>query len=93
MNTKLNYRNLYGRKADLSEVSKPVKVEEKKNALANIDINNYASKNSIYKRKVNGEISLLKVFDHNRILIYSALPLILLCMKNASISSTRPLDS
>ncbi|XP_061164829.1 protein PRRC2C-like isoform X2 [Saccostrea echinata] len=39
----LDQKNLYGRKADLSDVSKPVKVEEKKNALANIDINNYAS--------------------------------------------------
>lgn len=31
------------KKADLSDVSKAAKVEEKKNALANIDINNYAS--------------------------------------------------
>ncbi|XP_048776168.2 protein PRRC2C-like isoform X5 [Ostrea edulis] len=43
INNSLDQKNLYGRKADLSEVSKPVKVEEKKNALANIDINNYAS--------------------------------------------------
>lgn len=40
---KLKFRNLYGRKADLSDVSKAAKMEEKKNALANIDINNYAS--------------------------------------------------
>ena len=33
------------RKSDLTDVSKPLKVEkERKDALANIDINNYASK-------------------------------------------------
>lgn len=39
-------RNKLGRKAaDLTDVSKPLKTEkEKKDALANIDINNYASK-------------------------------------------------
>jgi hypothetical protein len=58
---------LYGRKADLSDVSKPVKVEEKKNALANIDINNYASKIfiPIFKQvviKSDKEFSQIKVF-------------------------------
>ena len=39
-------RSKLGRKAaDLTDVSKPLKTEkEKKDALANIDINNYASK-------------------------------------------------
>lgn len=43
INNSLDQKNLYGRKADLSDVSKAAKMEEKKNALANIDINNYAS--------------------------------------------------
>ena len=34
-----------GRKSDLTDVSKPLRTDkEKKDALANIDINNYASK-------------------------------------------------
>ncbi|XP_078324244.1 uncharacterized protein LOC111125384 isoform X5 [Crassostrea virginica] len=43
INNSLDQKNLLGRKADLSEVSKSAKLEEKKNALANIDLNNYAS--------------------------------------------------
>ena len=38
-------RNKPSRKGDLSDVSKPLKAEkEKRDALANIDINNYAGK-------------------------------------------------
>lgn len=39
------FRNRPGKKSDLTDVSKPLKSEEKRtSALANIDINNYASK-------------------------------------------------
>lgn len=34
---------MYGRKVDFSDVFKVVKMEEKKNVLVNIDINNYVS--------------------------------------------------
>lgn len=38
-------RGKVGRKSDLTDVSRPLKPEkEKKDALANIDINNFASK-------------------------------------------------
>jgi len=45
-NTVLYFRRNLSKRADLSDVSKPLKLQEKKDALANIDLNNIAGNSS-----------------------------------------------
>jgi len=42
----LHFRRNLSKRADLSDVSKPLKLQEKKDALANIDLNNIAGNSS-----------------------------------------------